>query len=225
MRPAVLAFRSLQALRADGDVAGSANDARRRQGDRCANLDAKAAAGIDPSFRDLRIRAQYGGRPAAMTWETVAEDRHAMGGRAVTKTVKLYFAGKRDGPSMELAFTLPVAAKPVAAFSDRGQCAGESGGGAQSRLRHHRRTGRPDPDGRAQRVCEEHSRILCARGADRAGSGGVGRDRRMGLGIEPGHGLHWDGQGYRREESDVCTGFRDTARLPCGRARRTRASR
>ncbi len=55
-------------------------------------------------------------RPAAMTWETVAEDRHAMGGRAVTKTVKLYFAGKRDGPSMELAFTLPVAAKPVAAF-------------------------------------------------------------------------------------------------------------
>jgi hypothetical protein len=56
------------------------------------------------------------GRPAAMTWETVAEDRHAMGGRAVTKTVKLYFAGKRDGPSMELALTLPIAAKPVAAF-------------------------------------------------------------------------------------------------------------
>ena len=56
------------------------------------------------------------GRPKEMTWETVAEDRHAMGGNAITKTVKLYFADKKDGPSMELAFTLPRAGKPVPVF-------------------------------------------------------------------------------------------------------------
>jgi len=56
------------------------------------------------------------GRPKEMTWEIVAEDRHGMGGKAVTKTVKLYFAGKKDGPSMELGFTLPNTGKPVPAF-------------------------------------------------------------------------------------------------------------
>lgn len=56
------------------------------------------------------------GRPKEMTWEIVAEDRHALGGLAVTKTVKLYFAGRKDGPSMELALTLPNSAKPVPAF-------------------------------------------------------------------------------------------------------------
>ena len=56
------------------------------------------------------------GRPKEMTWEVVAEDRHAMGGKAVTKTVKLYFAGKKDGPSMEVAFTLPNTGAPVPAF-------------------------------------------------------------------------------------------------------------
>jgi hypothetical protein len=56
------------------------------------------------------------GRPKDMTWEVVAEDRHGMGGKAVTKTVKLYFAGKKDGPSMELVFTLPHTGKPVPAF-------------------------------------------------------------------------------------------------------------
>lgn len=56
------------------------------------------------------------GRPKEMTWEVVAEDRQAMGGKAVTKTVKLYFAGKKDGPSMELGFILPNTGKPVPAF-------------------------------------------------------------------------------------------------------------
>jgi hypothetical protein len=56
------------------------------------------------------------GRPKEMTWEVVAEDRHGMGGKAVTKTVKLYFAGKKDGPSMELVFTLPDTGKPVPVF-------------------------------------------------------------------------------------------------------------
>lgn len=56
------------------------------------------------------------GRPKGMTWEVVAADRHGMGGAAVTKTVRLYFAGKIDGPSMELVFTLPRTGKPVPAF-------------------------------------------------------------------------------------------------------------
>jgi len=56
------------------------------------------------------------GRPKEMTWEVVAEDRHGIGGTAVTKTVKLYFAGTKDGPSMELVFTLPNNGKPVPAF-------------------------------------------------------------------------------------------------------------
>ena len=60
------------------------------------------------------------GRPIEMTWEVVAQDRHAMGGLAVTKTVKLYFAGRKDGPSMELAFTLPNTAKPVPVFLTAG---------------------------------------------------------------------------------------------------------
>src|SRR5208283_4007514 len=37
------------------------------------------------------------GRPPEMTWEVVAQDRYGMGGKAITKTVKLYFAGNRGG--------------------------------------------------------------------------------------------------------------------------------
>lgn len=56
------------------------------------------------------------GRPKQMTWEVVAEDRRGLGGKAVAKTVKLYFAGKRDSPSMELGLMLPGTAKPVPVF-------------------------------------------------------------------------------------------------------------
>ena len=56
------------------------------------------------------------GRPANMTWDVVAEDRQAMGGRAATRTVRIHFAGRKGGPSMELALTLPHAARPVPVF-------------------------------------------------------------------------------------------------------------
>jgi len=56
------------------------------------------------------------GRPKEMTWEVTAEDRQAMEGKAITKTVKLYFAGKPDGPSMELSITLPNTGKAVPIF-------------------------------------------------------------------------------------------------------------
>jgi hypothetical protein len=55
------------------------------------------------------------GRPKDMSWETVAEDRHAMDGMAITKTVKLHFA-KAESPSMDLNITLPNAGKPVPVF-------------------------------------------------------------------------------------------------------------
>ena len=56
------------------------------------------------------------GRPKEMTWEVTAQDRQANGGKAITKTVKLYFNGKTDGPSMELNMTLPNAGRPVPVF-------------------------------------------------------------------------------------------------------------
>jgi len=72
------------------------------------------------------------GRPKEMTWEVVAEDRHGMGGKAVTKTVKLYFAGKKDGPSMELGFIFPNTGKPVPAFLVAGNQADAPTGYAKS---------------------------------------------------------------------------------------------
>ena len=56
------------------------------------------------------------GRPPQMTWEVVSENRQAMDGKAIAKTVKLYFFGKKDGPSMELNLTLPNTGKRVPAF-------------------------------------------------------------------------------------------------------------
>ncbi len=56
------------------------------------------------------------GRPKDMTWEVVAEDRQAMNGKAITKTVTLYFAGKKHGPSMDLSLTLPNIGKPAPIF-------------------------------------------------------------------------------------------------------------
>jgi hypothetical protein len=59
------------------------------------------------------------GRPKAMTWEVASEERDAMGGRAIAKTVTLYFTGKKDGPPctrMSLYMTLPKTGHPVPAF-------------------------------------------------------------------------------------------------------------
>ena len=73
-----------------------------------------------PELLRLFERYVYGraplGRPKEMTWELVAEDRHAMGGKAVTKTIKLCLAGKQDGPSMELVVTLPQTGRPIPVF-------------------------------------------------------------------------------------------------------------
>ncbi|MGA2131262.1 MAG: acetylxylan esterase [Bryobacteraceae bacterium] len=101
-------------------------------------LFAVAAYGQSPLVRDARTWTEkrrpelirqfetsvYGrapvGRPKEMTWEVVAEDRHGFGGKAITKTVKLYFAGKKDGPSMELSLILPNTGKPAPVFAIAG---------------------------------------------------------------------------------------------------------
>jgi hypothetical protein len=56
------------------------------------------------------------GRPREMTWEVTSEDRS---GLAITKTVMLYFTGKKDGPPctrMNLLMTLPKTGQPVPVF-------------------------------------------------------------------------------------------------------------
>ncbi len=57
------------------------------------------------------------GRPKEMTWEVISQDPNAMNGKAHTKTVAVYFKGKKDGPKMDLKVTLPVKrTKPVPVF-------------------------------------------------------------------------------------------------------------
>jgi hypothetical protein len=57
------------------------------------------------------------GRPNGMTWEVTATDNQSLARSAITKTVAIYFAGKKDGPLMELYVILPAdARKPVPVF-------------------------------------------------------------------------------------------------------------
>ncbi len=73
-----------------------------------------------PEILELFRTQMFGrspGRPAGMTWEVFDCDRQALGGTATRKQVTVYFAGKKDGPSMEILIYLPNAAtKPVPAF-------------------------------------------------------------------------------------------------------------
>ncbi len=56
------------------------------------------------------------GRPKGMTWEVSPPEDEPVGG-AFTKTVTIYFVGKKDGPKMDLHIYLPVnARKPVPIF-------------------------------------------------------------------------------------------------------------
>lgn len=51
------------------------------------------------------------GRPPGMTFEVVEQDRNALGGRATRKQVRIWFTGRRDGPSMDLLLYLPNGAR------------------------------------------------------------------------------------------------------------------
>lgn len=56
------------------------------------------------------------GRPKEMTWEVTGEKK-THSDSAIEKTVAIYFAGKKDGPKMDLRIVLPAhAKKPVPLF-------------------------------------------------------------------------------------------------------------
>lgn len=73
-----------------------------------------------PELLDLFATHVYGrtmvGRPEAMTWTVTSENRRALDGTAINKTVAIYFTGEEDGPKMTLHLTLPAAGRPVPVF-------------------------------------------------------------------------------------------------------------
>jgi (4-O-methyl)-D-glucuronate---lignin esterase len=74
-----------------------------------------------PELLELFANDVYGhavvGRPKEMTWEVVSNESGSLNGAAKAKTVAIYFAGKKDGPKMNLRISLPVhAEKPVPVF-------------------------------------------------------------------------------------------------------------
>jgi len=73
-----------------------------------------------PEILGLFEKHVYGrmmaGRPEKMTWKVTSEDPNVMNGKAISKTVMLYFDGREDGPSMQMDMTLPKTDKPVPVF-------------------------------------------------------------------------------------------------------------
>lgn len=73
-----------------------------------------------PELLDLFRSEMYGrrpGKPEHMTFELVGIDKQALGGKAVRKEATVYFAGKKDGPKMDILIYLPAgAAGPVPMF-------------------------------------------------------------------------------------------------------------
>jgi hypothetical protein len=73
-----------------------------------------------PEILQLFERQVYGrapGRPEGMVFKVRGIDAKALGGVATRKEITVYFAGKEDGPSMDLLLYIPNAAKhPVPAF-------------------------------------------------------------------------------------------------------------
>ena len=58
-----------------------------------------------------------GGKPKGMSFELVAVDKQALGGKAIRKEVTVYFSGDKNGPKMDLLLYLPANAKgPVPVF-------------------------------------------------------------------------------------------------------------
>jgi hypothetical protein len=68
-----------------------------------------------PELLELYAREVYGrtpaGRPSGMHWQVTAEDRAALGGKAVRKEVTIWFTEKKDGPRMHLLVYQPAGAK------------------------------------------------------------------------------------------------------------------
>jgi len=67
-------------------------------------------------FEDFVYGRTPVGRPREMTWEVTSEDRGALDSTAVTKVVRIYFTGARDGPKMDLRITMPNSGRPAPVF-------------------------------------------------------------------------------------------------------------
>ena len=65
-----------------------------------------------PELLELFAREVYGrtpsGRPPQMHWAVTAEDRAALGGKAVRKEVTIWFTERKDGPKMHLLVYQPA---------------------------------------------------------------------------------------------------------------------
>jgi len=72
-----------------------------------------------PEILDLFRTQMFGrspGRQEGLSWEVFDCDPQALGGTATRKQVTVYFAGKKDGPSMDILIYLPKSAKSAPAF-------------------------------------------------------------------------------------------------------------
>jgi hypothetical protein len=73
-----------------------------------------------PEILELFRTHVYGrgpGRPEKMTFEVTSIERNALGGLATRKEISVFFAGKKDGPKMDILIYQPNAAKkPAPAF-------------------------------------------------------------------------------------------------------------
>jgi hypothetical protein len=65
-----------------------------------------------PELLEIFAREVYGrtpgGRPAGMHWAVTAEDRAALGGKAVRKEITIWFTERKDGPKMHLLVYQPA---------------------------------------------------------------------------------------------------------------------
>ena len=66
---------------------------------------------------ETQVYGRSPGKPNDMVFETLSIDDRALGGKAVRKQVSVLFAGKKDGPKMDILIYLPAsAAGPVPLF-------------------------------------------------------------------------------------------------------------
>lgn len=66
---------------------------------------------------ETHVYGRSPGKPKDIVFETISIDDRALGGKAVRKQISVLFAGKKDGPKMDILIYLPAAAQgPVPLF-------------------------------------------------------------------------------------------------------------
>ena len=169
-----------------------------------------------PELLNLFRTEMYGrrpGKPEHMTFELTAIDKQALGGKAVRKEVTVYFAGKKDGPKMDILIYLPAGATQARAAVSGAEFRTEPDGGERSRYQAARCLG-------ARRLDED--------AGEEGVGGGVARVGRQPLagGEDPGRRLRAGGRSITATSSRISMAACNTACVPCSSRRvRTRARR